>query len=103
MIDNLPGVLAIYRFQGGRLQKIKGVDIKINLDKLSDILVENMRIGEQEAKDLKFLEPFRGYAMILDNMGIVFIDDYVIFTDAKKTNWDLLIKSALKGMVMQNG
>ena len=41
--------------------------------------------------------------MILDDLGIVFMNDYLILTDAKKTNWDLLIKDTLKGMVMQNG
>ncbi|WP_338604650.1 DUF2173 family protein [Sulfolobus tengchongensis] len=103
MLDNIPGVLAVYRFQDGKLIKIQGQDLLVDLDKLSNILIENMRIGENEARELKFLEPFRGFAMILDDIGMVFVDDYLIFTNAKKTNWDLLVKSVLKGLVMQNG
>ncbi|MEM0363337.1 MAG: hypothetical protein QXH75_06020 [Sulfolobaceae archaeon] len=103
MLDNVAGVKSVYRLQGDKLVKVSGEDIQINPDKLRNILLENMRIGEEEAKELKFLGSLRGFAMILDDLGIVFINDYLILTDAKKTNWDLLIKATLKGMVMQNG
>ncbi|MEM4884115.1 MAG: hypothetical protein QXO77_01175, partial [Saccharolobus sp.] len=72
-------------------------------DKLLNILLEKYEDREKEAKELKFLGSLRGFAMILDDLGIVFINDYLILTDAKKTNWDLLIKDTLKGMVMRNG
>ncbi|QGA53248.1 DUF2173 family protein [Sulfolobus sp. E5-1-F] len=103
MMDKIPGVIAIFRFHEGKLTKIQGEDILIDLDKLSEILMENMKIGANEARELKFLEPFRGFAMILDDMGVVFLDDYLVITNAKKTNWDLLIKAILKGEVIRNG
>lgn len=103
MLDKVPGIIAVFRFREGKLAKIYGQEISMDLDKLSNILVENMRIGETEAKELKFLEPFRGFAMILDDTGVVFVDDYLVITDAKKTNWDLLVKSILKGEVIRSG
>ncbi|ACP39381.1 DUF2173 family protein [Saccharolobus islandicus] len=103
MLDNIPGIIAIFRFREGKLTKIQGQDILIDLDKLSNIIMENMRIGENEAKELKFLESFRGFAMILDDIGVVFVDDYLVITNAKKTNWDLLIKAILKGEVIRSG
>ncbi|MEM0304816.1 MAG: hypothetical protein QW685_07270 [Saccharolobus sp.] len=102
MLDNVSGVKSVHRLQGDKLVKVSAEDLQINPDKLLNILLENMKIGEKEAKELKFLGSLRGFAMILDDLGIVFINDYLILTDAKKTNWYLLIKDTLKGMVMQN-
>ena len=102
MLDNVPGVKSVHRLQGDKLVKVSAEDLQINPDKLLNILLEKYEDREKEAKELKFLGSLRGFAMILDDLGIVFINDYLILTDAKKTNWDLLIKDTLKGMVMQN-
>ncbi|AOL17786.1 hypothetical protein BFU36_09140 [Sulfolobus sp. A20] len=102
-IINIPGVIAVYKLEGDKIIKIDGEDVNIDFNKLVSIIFENIRIGKEEAKELSFLEPLKGFAMILDNLGLVFIDGYIIFTDARATNWDMLIKNALRGVVIRNG
>ncbi len=102
-IINIPGVIAVYKLEGDKIIKIDGDDVNIDFNKLASIIFENIRMGREEAKDLSFLEPLRGFAMILDDLGLVFIDGYIIFADARATNWDMLIKNALKGAVIRNG
>jgi hypothetical protein len=95
--QKIPGLLAVYRFSGEHLEKIYGMDItKVDLSKLAKILMENMEIGKEEAKRLKLLDPLLGYAMIVDDLGLVVIKDMVYFVRAKETNWDYVIKFAIE-------
>lgn len=94
--DRIPGLIAVYKITGDEVKKLYGRDIKIDLKKLRDLIMENMRIGEEEAKELKLLDPFLGFAMIVDNIGITYVNNYIVLTEAKKTNWDFLIKSLLR-------
>lgn len=96
--ERIPGLIAVYKIDGDKMIKIQGEDIKVDLEKLRNLLMENMRIGEEEAKKLKLISPFLGFAMIVDDIGITYVNNYVIFTQAKKTNWDFLVKSLLKDM-----
>lgn len=95
--QKIPGLLAVYRFSGEQLEKIYGMDItKVDLSKLAKILMENMKIGKEEAKRLKLLDPLLGYAMIVDDLGLVVIKDMVYFVRAKETNWDYVIEFAVE-------
>ena len=96
--QKIPGLIAVYRINGESLEKVYGIDItSVDLNKLAKILVENMKIGQEEAKKLKLLDPLLGYAMIVDDLGIVVIGDMVYFVRARETNWDNVIKTAIRG------
>ena len=99
-ITDQQGVIAVYTLQGGKLVKVEGKDVSVDLDKLARIIEENKRIARQQAGELGFLEPLRGFAMIVDDLGLAVIDDYVVFAEARKVNWDSLLKSLLKGVVV---
>ncbi|BFH72346.1 hypothetical protein SJAV_02900 [Sulfurisphaera javensis] len=94
--DRIPGLIAVYKIDNDTVIKLYGRDIKIDLNKLKNILTENMRIGEEEAKKLKLIDPFLGFAMIVDDIGITYLNNLLIVSEAKKTNWDFLIKSVLR-------
>ncbi|BCU70998.1 hypothetical protein [Stygiolobus caldivivus] len=94
--QKIPGLLAVYRLKDDHLEKVYGMDmIRVDLGKLAKILVENMEIGQQEAKKLKLLDPLLGYAMIIDDIGVVVVRDLVYFVRARETNWDYVIKHAI--------
>lgn len=99
-ITDQQGVIAVYRLKDGKLVKVEGRDVSVDLDKLAGIIEENKRIAEQQASELGFLEPLRGFAMVVDDLGLAVIDNYVVFADARKVNWDSLLKSLLKGVVV---
>jgi hypothetical protein len=95
--QRIPGLIAVYRLENDRLVEVhKNRPINVDLGKLASILKENMEIGSQEAKRLKLLDPFLGFAMIVDDIGITFIGDLLIITDARGTNWDMVIKEVLR-------
>lgn len=95
--QRIPGLIAVYRLENDKLVEVyKARPIKVDLDKLAKILKENMEIGSQEAKRLKLLDPFLGFAMIVDDIGITFVHDILIITDARGTNWDIVINEALR-------
>lgn len=96
--DRIPGLIVVYKIDNDSVKKIYGKDLNIDLDRLKNLIMENMRIGEEEAKKLKLIDPFLGFAMIVDNMGIVYLNNMIIFAEAKKTNWDFLIKNVLRGV-----
>jgi len=94
--DRIPGLIAVYRITDSQMTKVYGKDVGVDLNKLRDMIMENMRIGEEEAEKLKLIQPFLGFSMIVDDMGLTYINGYVVFTQAKKTNWTLLIKTLLR-------
>ncbi len=98
--SRIPGLLGVYKLQAGKFTKVEGEGIKIDLDKLTDIIMENMRIGEDEAQKIG-LGSLQGFAMILDDTGFAYINGVLLVVDALKTNWDLVVKS-LEGMVYES-
>ncbi|BCS92299.1 hypothetical protein L3N51_01235 [Metallosphaera sp. J1] len=95
----IPGLRAVYRIEEGGMRKVMGEDINVDLNKLSAFLKENYRIGEDEAKKLDMGE-LLGFAMILDNLGIAVMGNYVVFVDAVKTNWNKVLE-AFQGVMAQ--
>lgn len=96
---DIPGLIGVYKISGNKLVKVYGEDLKINADKLVNILMENMRIGEEEYKKLGY-GPFLGFAMILDDLGIVYLNETLIVVEALKTNWSKVIEEARKGVII---
>ncbi|BAB66780.1 hypothetical protein [Sulfurisphaera tokodaii] len=94
--NRIPGLIAVYKIDNDSVIKIYGKDINIDINKLKNIIMENMRIGKDEAKKLKLIDPFLGFAMVVDDIGITYLSGLIVITEAKKTNWDFLIKSLLK-------
>ncbi len=95
MLENVKGVLSVYRTDGKSLVKIWGDDLKIDKDKLLAYLRENVEIGSSQAPRLD-MGSFLGFAMILDDVGIVFVNNYLVITDPIKVNWDQVISSTMK-------
>jgi len=95
MLENVKGVLGVYQVKGKSLVKLWGDDLRIDKEKLVSYLLENMEIGYSQAPKLK-MGSFLGYAMILDDIGIVFLNNYLIITDPKKVNWDHVIPYMMK-------
>ncbi|BDC18709.1 hypothetical protein [Acidianus sp. HS-5] len=90
--SRIPGLLGVYKLQGGKFTKVEGGGVNIDLDKLTDIVMENMRIGEDEAQKIG-LGSLQGFAMILDDTGFAYINGILLVVDAMKTNWDLVVKT----------
>ncbi|ARM74802.1 hypothetical protein [Acidianus manzaensis] len=96
--QDIPGLIGVYKISGNGLSKIYGEDLKMDSNKLINLLMENMRIGEEEFKKLGF-GPFLGFAMILDNTGIAYLNGIVVVVDATKTDWSKVIEEMQKGVV----
>jgi hypothetical protein len=96
--EDIPGLIGIYKITGDSVTKIYGQDLKLDPQKLVNILMENMRIGEEESQKIG-LGSFMGFAMILDNLGIAYINNTIILVDAVKTNWSKVIKELEKGVI----
>ncbi|AEB95886.1 hypothetical protein [Metallosphaera cuprina] len=90
--DQIPGFKAAYLINGNEMRKVAGEDIKVDLKKLADFLAENYRIGKDEAEKLD-MGDLLGFAMILDDLGIAFMGNYVVFVDALKTNWNKVLEA----------
>ncbi len=95
---DIPGLIGVYRVSGGSVVKVYGEDLKLDQQKLVNILMENMRIGEEEAKKLG-LGSFMGFAMILDDLGIAYINNTIVVVDAVKTNWSTVVKEIEREVV----
>lgn len=96
--EDIPGLIGVYKISGSTITKVYGQDLKLNPEKLLNILMENMRIGEEESLKIG-LGSFMGFAMILDNIGIAYLNNTVILVDAVKTNWSKVIKELEKGVI----
>ncbi len=96
--EDIPGLIGIYKITGDSVTKIYGQDLKLDPQKLVNILMENMRIGEEESQKIG-LGSFMGFAMILDDLGIAYINNTIILVDAVKTNWSKVIKELEKGVI----
>ncbi|ABP94461.1 MULTISPECIES: hypothetical protein [Metallosphaera] len=95
----IPGLRAVYRVEDQGMMKITGEDINIDLNKLQAFIKENFKIGQDEAKKLD-MGDLLGFAMILDNLGIAVMGNYVVFVDAVKTNWNKVLE-AFQGVTAQ--
>ncbi len=95
MLENVKGVLGVYRLDGNSLVKLWGEDMSIDKEKLITYIKENMEIGSSQAPRLG-MGSFLGFAMILDNVGVVFLNGYLIITDPVKVNWDHVINASMK-------
>ncbi|AWR96323.1 hypothetical protein DFR86_01355 [Acidianus sulfidivorans JP7] len=96
--QDIPGLIGVYKISGNTVSKIYGEDLKMDPNKLVSILMENMRIGEEEYKKLGY-GPFLGFAMILDNVGIAYLNETIIVVDAVKTDWSKVLEELRKGVV----
>ncbi|MEM1626591.1 MAG: hypothetical protein QXV69_04825 [Sulfolobaceae archaeon] len=99
--DEIPGLIAVYKVVNDKLVKIYGQNVRIDLTRLYEFLKKDYSIGEAQAEKIKFLKPFLGFAMVLDDLGIVYLRDLVIFVDPLKTDWDKVIKIAMKEVVVR--
>ncbi|AWR95814.1 hypothetical protein [Acidianus brierleyi] len=96
--EDIPGLIGVYKISGSTITKVYGQDLKLNSEKLLNILMENMRIGEEESRKIG-LGSFMGFAMILDNLGIAYLNNTIILVDAVKTNWSKVVKELEKGVI----
>ncbi|AWR99227.1 hypothetical protein [Metallosphaera hakonensis] len=94
----IPGLKAVYRIDGEEMKKVVGEDVKIDLVKLRKFLMENFEIGKEEAEKLD-MGDFLGFAMILDDLGIALMGNYVIFVDALKTNWNKVLEAFQEALI----
>lgn len=90
--SKVPGLKAVYRVEGDDLVKVSGEDVKVDTKKLVNFLRDNSKIGEEEARKLD-MGSLLGFAMILDNLGIAYMGNYVLFVDALKTNWNTVLQA----------
>ncbi|AEE93203.1 conserved hypothetical protein [Acidianus hospitalis W1] len=97
--SRIPGLLGVYKLQNGKFTKVEGEGINIDVEKLTNIVMENMRIGEEEAGKIG-LSSLQGFAMILDDTGFAYINGVLVVVNAVKTNWDLVIKT-LEGIMYE--
>jgi hypothetical protein len=96
--ENIPGLIGVYKIVGSGLEKVYGQDLKVDKDKLIQILMENMRIGEEEARKIG-LGSLMGFAMILDDLGITYLNGALVVVDAVKTNWEIVVRELQSGVV----
>ncbi len=96
--EDIPGLIGVYKISNGTITKVYGEDLRVNPEKLMNILMENMRIGEEESQKIG-LGSFMGFAMILDNLGIAYLNNTIILVDAVKTNWSKVVKELEKGVI----
>jgi len=99
--DEIPGLIAVYKVINDKLTKIYGQHVRIDLGRLYEFLKKDYIIGSDQAEKLKFLKPFLGFAMVLDDLGIVYLGDFVIFVDPLKTDWDKVIKLTMKEVIVK--
>jgi hypothetical protein len=99
--SQLPGIIAVYRIRGDRAVKEYGETIRIDFTRLIEILKEDYKIGKEQAEKLRFIKPFLGFAMVIDDLGIIYLDDMIIFVDPYKTDWDKVIKAILKEVIVK--
>lgn len=79
--------------------KIYGEDLKLDSKKLINVVMENMRIRKDQFKKLGF-NPFLDFAMILDNIGIVYLNNLLVVVDDAKTNWSKVIDKIKEGVII---
>lgn len=96
---DIPGLIGVYKISGNKLTKVYGEDLKIDSEKLLKIVMENMRRGEEEYRSIGY-GPFLGFAMILDDLGIIYLNETLIVVDAIRTNWNKAIEEARKGVIL---
>ncbi|QKR00081.1 hypothetical protein GWK48_06565 [Metallosphaera tengchongensis] len=99
--DVIPGFRAAYRISGDEVTKVKGEDVNINMKKLVEIIRQNAKIGDEEAKKLD-MGTLLGFAMILDDLGIAYMGGYIVFVDALKTNWNKVLEAFKEVVTNEN-
>ncbi|BBD73144.1 hypothetical protein HS1genome_1533 [Sulfodiicoccus acidiphilus] len=91
-IEAVVGVTAVGLLRERRLEAIWG-QFKVDEGRLMDVITRNLEKLKEHAKVTPSLAPFRGFAMVLDDVGLFVYDDLVVLTDAKKVDWDRLVKA----------
>jgi len=95
---SLHGLICLMRIQGGKLVEVSGsspVD-KGKLVRLVEILENGSARGSERIRSLG--RPV-GMSVILDDLGVLVIGDYVALVHAREVNWSELVKQMRRVIV----
>jgi|GEM_PF-486287 hypothetical protein len=86
-----PGVTAVGLLREGGLEVVKGQFV-VDVNRLYVVLMRNLDRLKEYERVLSQLSPLRGFIMVLDDVGFMVLDQLVVQTDARKSDWDQLVR-----------
>jgi len=81
--EKIPGYVGHVVIKEGKVVESKGVE---NAELVRDIVLENLRIGNEQANELGF-NKLRSFIMIGGEKSLVFMKDTALVVENSKTDW----------------